>query len=153
MPIAAFPGIGATIRSDCARIASARSSASEETRPTFTPRPGSSSKRVTTGPTVLFVICAPTRNVSSVFTSRAPDRALHAVRQKPGEEADQALSVSPVNVIGRKRRTDGDRDPVRDQEYQSGAEDRGPTPGERAQSLEGGERPAQPENRQDYDAQ
>ena len=72
MPIAALPGIGATMRSDCARIASARSSASEETRPTFTPRPGSSSNRVTTGPTVLLVICAPTRNVSSVATNRSP---------------------------------------------------------------------------------
>ncbi len=61
--------------------------------------------------------------------------------------------MSPVNVIGRKRRTDGDRDSIRDQECESGAEDRGPTPGERAQSLERGERPAQPEDRQDHGAQ
>ena len=78
IPIAAFPGIGATMRSDCARIASAKSSASEETRPTFTPRPGSSSNRVTTGPTVLLMICAPTRNVSSVATSRRPMSSIWA---------------------------------------------------------------------------
>ena len=72
IPTAAFPGIGATMRSDCARIASARSSAREAIRPTLTPGPGASSKRVTTGPTVLSTIRPPTRNVSSVATNRPP---------------------------------------------------------------------------------
>src|SRR3989449_7823731 len=52
MPTAALPGMGATMRSEGARIASAKSSARAAMRPTFTPGPGATSYCVTTGPTV-----------------------------------------------------------------------------------------------------
>ena len=56
IPIAAFPGIGASIRiSDAARL-SWMSSCSDRILLTFTPISGVSSKRVTLGPQVTFVI-------------------------------------------------------------------------------------------------
>jgi len=72
IPTAALPGMGATIRSDGARIARARSSASAAMRPTFTPGPGATSYWVTTGPTVRPAIEPSTRNVCSVSISFWP---------------------------------------------------------------------------------
>src|SRR5216117_2577111 len=72
MPTAALPGMGATMRSEGARIASAKSSARAAMRPTFTPGPGATSYCVTTGPTVRPAIEPSTRNVCSVSISFRP---------------------------------------------------------------------------------
>src|SRR5256885_683179 len=72
IPTAALPGMGATMRSDGARIARARSSAREAMRPTFTPGPGATSYWVTTGPTVRPAIEPSTRNVCRVSMSFWP---------------------------------------------------------------------------------
>src|SRR2546430_435868 len=72
MPTAAFPGMGATIRSGCARMASAKASARAAIRPTLTPEPGATSYCVTTGPTVRPAIEPSTRNVCSVSISLRP---------------------------------------------------------------------------------
>ena len=71
-PTAAFPGIGATMRMDCAFMASARSSASDAIRFTFTPGAGATSYWVTTGPVVRPTIFPSTRNVWSVSMSFSP---------------------------------------------------------------------------------
>ncbi len=60
------------MRKDGARIASARSSASEAMRPTFTPGPGATSYWVTTGPTVRPAIAPSTRKVWSVSINFCP---------------------------------------------------------------------------------
>ncbi len=75
-PTAALPGIGATIRIDGARMASARSSANAAIRPTFTPGAGATSYCVTTGPVVRPAIDPSTRKVWSVSISTSPRRSI-----------------------------------------------------------------------------
>ena len=71
-PTAPFPGIGATIRMLCARMASARSFASVANCLTFTPGAGSISNCVTTGPVVRPTSSPSTRNVRSASMSFTP---------------------------------------------------------------------------------
>ena len=72
IPTAPFPGIGATTRMLGARIASARSSASDANCRTFTPAAGTTSNCVTTGPVVRPTSSPSTRNVRSASSSFAP---------------------------------------------------------------------------------
>ena len=83
IPTAAFPGMGATMRSEGARMASARSSASDAMRPTFTPGPGATSYCVTTGPTVRPAIAPSTRNVCNVSISFCPICSIWASPASP----------------------------------------------------------------------
>jgi hypothetical protein len=99
-PTAALPGIGATMRMDCARMASARSSARAAMRPTFTPGAGPTSNCVTTGPVVRPAIRASTRNVPSVSIRTWPSRS------------SSASPASPAGVLGGCKRSMGGKSSI-----------------------------------------
>ena len=71
-PTAPFPGIGATMRMLCARIASARSFDRFAICRTFTPAAGATSNCVTTGPVVRPTSSPSTRNVRKASISFTP---------------------------------------------------------------------------------
>src|SRR5213593_3177919 len=100
IPTAAFPGMGATMRSEGARMASARSSASAAMRPTFTPGPGATSYCVTTGPTVRPAIAPSTRNVCNVSISFCPICSIWASPASPPEDGEAGLAQ--IEQMGQK---------------------------------------------------
>ena len=90
-PTAPRPGIGATMRILCARIARARSLARFANCLTFTPDDGSISNCVTTGPVVRFISVPSTRNVRSASISFWP---ISSSSRDPWSPAADGPSVS-----------------------------------------------------------
>ncbi len=106
-PTAPRPGMGATMRMDCAFMASARSASSEAMRDTLIPGAGDTSNWVTAGPVVRPTISPSILKVASLSTStcpslssssrlRASSRAGGAVRRRV--EGRSWLSGSPLSA-------------------------------------------------------
>src|SRR6266850_7240178 len=89
------------------------------------------------------------RKETSEYPPRRADRSLDPVREESRKQANQSLAAGPVRVVGWESRADGDRNAIRNEEHETGAEHRCPPPRERAEPFKRGERPAHAEDGHD----